>query len=79
MQKTLCKGGKKWSKWQKLAKTSQRRTKQIDRMTFIEDQDNKIHSKDEDIKKMVRVPWHSSEHKKSQETTSSHVINSRAH
>lgn len=51
-------------------------------MTFIEDQDNKIHSKDEDIKKMVRVPWHSSEHKKSQksqETTSSHVINSRAH
>ena len=77
MQKTLCKGGK-WSKWQKLAKTSQRRTKQIDRMTFIEDQDNKIHSKDEDIK-MVRVPCHSSEHKKSQETTSSHVINSRAH
>ena len=48
-------------------------------MTFIEDQDNKIHSEDEDIKKMVRVPWHSSEHKKSQETTSSHVINSRAH
>ena len=60
----------------KLAKTRPRRTKDIDCITFIKDKDGKVFSNNEDIKN--RWKGDSSEHKKSQKTTSSHATKSRA-